>query len=494
MKVAIVFPPFHHRIFSENLKVVDEEFTLSPPIILAYVAAILEESGHEVTLIDAHALKLSKEEVIKKIKIFNLDILAFRVDTYSFQETLEWIEYLKIATGLPVIVGGINMSLYPYETMNHKEIDYGLIGEAIETLPKFLWSLENSKSYDNIPGLCWRESDGKIHINSPSLKLVDFDSYPFPARHLLPNEKYHSFISQRRNFTVMLTSTGCPYRCSFCAIAALKHYRERGWESVIREIEECYYDYGIREIDFFDATFFINKERCIKLFKEIRRRKLKIEWTCRTRVDVVDEEILREASLSGCRMILWGIESSSQKILGGVNKGIKLTQTTLAIKMAKKFGIKNLGFLMLGNPYESEETIRNTVKFAKGLGLDYVQICRTIAKPGTELYKEVIKEEGYDYWREFVLGRVGEIRLPTPWTEMGHQEVERLLKWAYYSFYFRPRYILQTILNIKSINELVRYVKTAIRMFFHYFYTDVAIARDSKLIKKLAHWRLRRSQ
>lgn len=494
MKIAVVFPPFHHRKFSENLKVIDEEFVLAPPIILAYVTAIMEKSGHEVILIDAHALNLSKEQVLQRIKMFNSDLLAFRLDTYNFQETLEWIRYLKINTGLSTLVGGINMSLYPYETLKHREIDYGMIGEAIESLPQFLEAFENSKSYKHIQGLCWRDTDGRVYANFPSKKLVNFDRYPFPSRHLLPNEIYHSFVSQRKNFTVMLTSTGCPYRCSFCAIAALNHYRERSWKSVIKEIEECYYDYGIREIDFFDATFFINKQKNLKLFQEIRKRGLKINWTCRTRVDVVDKEILKEASRAGCRMIFWGIESNSQEVLDGINKGIKQNQTISAIKTSKKFGISNLGFLMVGNPGESEETVKNTVKFAKDLELDYVQICRTIAKPGTELHKKLIKETGYDYWKEFVSCKVDEMRIPAPWVKMTQEKVEILLRRAYYSFYFRPKYIIHTILNTKSIRELLRYIKVGIRMITHYFYTDVSIAKSSKLIKRIAHWELKPSR
>ena len=490
MKIAFVFPPFRHRKFSENLKVVDEEFILAPPIILAYVAAIAEKSGHKVILIDAHALRLSKEEVVRKIKAFGADLLAFRVETYNFQETLQWIWYLKKRTNLPVLVGGINMSLYPRETMEHWAIDYGLIGEVVKTLPQFLQALENSKPFSPIPGACWKEKNGKIHLNPPPKKLVDFDLYPFPARHLLPNHLYHSFVSQRKNFTVMLTSTGCPYRCRFCAIAALKHYRERSWQSVIKELEECYYDFGIREIDFFDATFFINKKRCLKLFEEIRKRKLNIVWTCRTRVDVVDEEILREAARAGCRMIFWGIESASQAVLYRIHKDIKISQTERAIGWAKKFGIRSLGFLMIGNPKDTPARVKRTVEFAKNLGLDYVQICRTIAKPGTELHRELVKKTGRDYWRDFVSFKAGEERLPTPWTNLSQKEVEDLVKWAYYSFYFRPGYLLRIALKARSFSELLRYIKVGIRMLFHYFYTDVEPARRWRFVQKIAHWRL----
>jgi radical SAM superfamily enzyme YgiQ (UPF0313 family) len=471
MRIALIFPPFQHRKFSENLKVVDEEFILAPPIILAYIAAILKQAGHEVCLIDANILKLSKEETLRRIENFKPDILGFRIDTYNFQETLDWIKYLKEKTKLPVITGGINITNYPLESLSHQEIDYGVIGEAIESLPKFLRVLENDGDFSAVEGLVWRK-DGEIKINPPKTNLVDFDIYPFPARHLLPNEKYHSFISQRKNFSIMLTSTGCPFKCKFCAIAHLP-YRERSPRNVVDEIEQCYYDFGIREIDIFDGTFFINKKRTIEICQEIRRRGIKIEWTCRSRADVLNEEVLKEASRAGCREINLGIESVVPEILEGINKQIKVEQVKNAVKLCNKYGIRVLGFFMFGNPGETEESLKKTIDFMLSLNIDFVQICRTIAKPKTDLDDSLIKGTGRDYWREFVSGKAGEERLPTPWTGLSQRQIEKCLKLAYYQFFFRPKYIWRRIIQLKSFSEFWRYISVALRMLWHYFYWDV---------------------
>ncbi|GEM_PF-606457 len=473
MRVALIHAPFHHRKFSENLKVVDEEFTLSPPIVLAYVASILEKAGHEVILVDAHVLNLSKEETLKKIEKYNPDILGFRLDTYSFQETLEWIRFFKVKTGKPILGGGINFSIYPRETMSHREIDYGLIGEAIETLPVFLNYFPDTGRYPFVPGLCWRDKDGKTIINPVSGRRVSFDDYPFPARHLLPNYLYHSFVSQRKNFTIMLASTGCPYRCKFCAIAALKHWRQRSAEKVIREIEQCYYDYGIREIDFFDATFFADRRWSLEFCERLSRLKLDIVWTARSRVDVVDEEVLMKASKAGCRMIFWGIESVSPEVLNNIKKDIHPEQTVKAVKMAKRFGIRNLGFLMVGNPGDDEKSVKKTVDFAKHLDLDYVQICRTVPKPATELHKELVRKSGRDYWRDFVLLKSPGRRIPALPAGMSQSEVEKCLKKAYFNFYFRPSYILRIISRVRSLAELFRYSVVGLKMLLNYFVSDV---------------------
>ena len=466
MRIALVFPPYSHKIFSENLSVVDSEFCLGPPIILAYVAAILEKHGHTVILLDARALKLSKEEALQKLKIFKPDIIGFRAEAYYFYDALDWISYLKANLGLPVISGGPNLSLYPKETMSHSEIDYGFTSEVIETLPKFINALENNGNISGIAGLVYK-NNGDIIVNPAPLKYADFDSYPFPARHLLPNDKYYSFLSQRKNFTIMVTSSGCPFHCSFCAIHPNTQYRERSSKNVVDEIEVCYKEFNIREIDFFDASIFVNKPRLLRVFSEIKRRGIKMEWSCRSRVDIVSKELLREAAQTGCRQIYYGIESADASILRAVNKQVGIEQMRMAIKWSKDFGIRTMGFFMVGNPEETKESVWRSIEFAKELGLDFVQVCRTIAKPNTELDKFMIKKTHQDYWREHIRGKRIQMRLPTPWISLAERDLESLTRRFYLSFYMRLGIILIRLFQLKSISELLRYVRVAIKMLFY---------------------------
>lgn len=464
MRIALIFPSYNHKIFSENLRAVDEEFCHPPPIILGYVASILKKAGHEVILIDTRILGLSKEKTLGILRNFKPHFLAFRLETYHFHDTLDWIRFLKSKLNIPVIAGGINLTLYPKESLSYPEIDYGIIGDAIETLPRLLRNLENGEDFRNIEGLAYRE-DGKVKINSPSEKILNFDNYPFPARNLLPNEKYYSFISKRKNFTIMVTSRGCPYKCNFCAISKIP-YQERSPQNVVDEIEECYRQYNVREIDFFDAALFLNKKRFLEISNEIRKRKIKIEWSCRTRVDLVDDEILKEAQSVGCRQILLGVESANEQILKNIKKGISVEQTRWAIKLCKKYGIWTMGFFMIGNPGESRQSIEETIRFAKGLKLDFAQFCRTIAKPHTDLDQMLKEKTGKDYWREYVLGRTDKKRIPTPWTDLSEKETESYTKRAYYSFYFRPLYILKTVFRVRSIQELLKYIWVGLKMLF----------------------------
>jgi radical SAM superfamily enzyme YgiQ (UPF0313 family) len=331
-------------------------------------------------------------------------------------------------------------------------------------------ALESKSSPKGIQGLVYREN-GTVVCNPPPENIIAFNDYPFPARHLLPNELYYSFTSQLKNFTIMITSTGCPFKCSFCAIARLA-YRERTPVNVVDEIEECYRKFNVREIDFFDATFFINKKRSIAICEEILKRQIKIEWSCRSRTDVVDDDILRMASRAGCRKIYYGIESISDQVLKNINKKIDIEQIIDAINLTHKYGINALGFFMVGNPSDNRDSILSSIKFAKKLKLDFIQVCRTIAKPNTELNDYLIKTRGVDYWREYILGKRPEGRLPTPWSELSEDTIEQYVRKFYKDFYFRPSYIIKRLCRIKSATELLRYIKAFLKWFI-FNYSDV---------------------
>ncbi len=459
MKIALIHCPFGHKAFSENLKVVDEEFCLAPPLVLAYVASILEKAGHQVILVDANVLKLTKERVLKILKDFSPQLIGFRADSYWFHRVVEWAGFLKESLSVPVVVGGINIALYPEESVSYPCFDYGITGEANTSLPALAAALEKGGSLCAIDGLVYKEN-GRVVVNPAAKEPLRFDDYPFPARHLLPNHLYYSFTSQRKNFTIMVTSTGCPFNCTFCAIARLP-YRERSPENVVDEIEECYRRYGVREIDFFDATFFINKERFLKICDRMRTRGISLEWSCRSRVDMVDTEMLREAYRAGCRKIYYGIESSSPQILGKINKRIDCAQIRRALDLTHQCGIKALGFFMVGCPGETKESILASIAFAKTLKLDFIQVCRAIAKPSTGLHAYLTDEDHIDYWREYILGKREEAPLPAPWSVLSENEVQGYVKKFYGDFYFRPSYILKRISGIRSAGELFRYGKVA---------------------------------
>lgn len=463
MRVALIFSPFKYKVCEENVRVSQKYFGVFPPLSLAWVAAIAEKAGHEVIIIDARTLKLSKEQVLEVLKQFKPDIMGFMMTTYMFPETLEWIRYLKAKLKTPVIVGGYNLRIYPVESISHAEIDFGVIEHAYYTLPALLKELEGARNFCEVPGLAYKDkNDIKV---TPHPEKIDFNLFPNPARHLLPNELYAEFPAQRKNFTLMVTSLGCPHRCSFCEAGGTA-YSPRSALTVVNEMEECYRKFNIREIDIFDYDFIVIRERVLAIAKEIQKRKIDVTWACRARIDLIDETLLREMKNAGCRRIYYGIESGIQEILDRVNKGVTLNQIREVIKLTKYFNIQSLGFFLIGAPGETEATVRQTLHFAKELDLDYVKFSKLLAKPGTLMWKDLVKDTGVDYWKEWILGKTKDMPLPRPWTKLNNRQVDRLAKWAYISYHSRPSFLLKSLLKVKSWKELKRKILAYLDMLF----------------------------
>ncbi len=451
MKLALVFNPFKYKVHEENLRIVQKYFGLFPPLSLAWVAAIARRAGHEVILIDARTLNLSKADVLNRLKSFGPDIMGFMMTTYMFPDTLEWIRYLKKGLDIPVLIGGYNLRVYPEASLSHSEIDYGVVEHALHTVPALLAALEEKGNLAEVPGLVYKEDDQIIQTPG---KPVNFDEFPNPARDLLPNELYAEFPTERKNFTVMVTSLGCPYGCIFCE-AGRTPYNPRNPKTVVDEMQECAEQYGVREIDIFDYSFTADKKRTIEICREMQNRKLGLLWACRSRIDI-DEELLEEMKKAGCGRIYYGIESGSQKILDKINKGITLQQVKKTIKNTRKRGIKALGFFLVGAPGETRQTVKRTVKFAKTQDLEYVQFSKCLAKPLTPLWEQMVRDTGRDYWKDWICGNEGDRPLPRPWTKLTNEEIDRLTRWAYVQYHSRFFFLLKATLQVKSFSEFKR--------------------------------------
>ncbi|OGS19696.1 MAG: hypothetical protein A2219_00880 [Elusimicrobia bacterium RIFOXYA2_FULL_50_26] len=470
MKVALVFNPFSYKVHEENLRIVQRYFGLFPPLSLAWVAAMIRKAGHDVTIIDARTLRLTMPEVAGRLKKYRPDVIGAMATTYMFPDTLAWISYLRReleAAGCPVktLLGGYNMRVYPRESLSHHEIDFGCLEHAYYTVPALLGALERgANNFESVPGLAWKRA-GEIVIN-PHPQVVSFDDFPNPARDLLPNELYAEFPTRRKNFTVMVTSLGCPYRCNFCE-AGGEAYNARSPRTVVGEMKECVEKYGIREIDFFDYEFTASKKRVTELCSLIRENGLDVDWACRSRVDTVDSEMLGAMQAAGCRRVYWGIEHGSQAVLNRLNKGITREQIVETIRMSRRAGMQNLGFFLVGVPGETRETVKETLSFARELDLDYVQFSKLLAKPLTPLWKDMVKSAGRDYWAGWVSGAEKDRELPRPWlTSLKNGEVDRLARWAYVSYYSRPGFLLRHTFQCSSVAEFLRKFFAYIEMVF----------------------------
>ena len=167
----------------------------------------------------------------------------------------------------------------------------------------------------------------------------------------------------------MITSRGCPFRCLFCSVRG--EMRLRSPENVLDEMEEATKNHGIQEIDIYDATFTADRARTMEICEGILKRRLDLLWSVRTRIDLVDEELLQIMGRAGCWIALYGIESADPGILKTLKKDIDLNRVREVVEATKRAGMSAFAFFILGSPGETVDTIKKTIHFAKGLNLDY---------------------------------------------------------------------------------------------------------------------------
>ncbi|MBN2482681.1 MAG: B12-binding domain-containing radical SAM protein [Candidatus Omnitrophica bacterium] len=456
MRVSLLYP--HSTISAHNLFEIggyEENMRGYPPLTLAYLAAILKKTGHQVHIIDANILRLSFAEVIKEIRKSDPDILGFTVTTATFHNVRAWIKKIKEIVSLPVIIGGALVSIYPHEVMAHPEIDYALQGSGLSALPEFLTVLGNSGDLNSVSGLCFRKDD-VLYVNPREDQQDSFLKMPHPARELLPNGRYFSSFSQRKNFTAVVTMKGCPFECTYCSRPDPLQIRDI--DDVIEELKECYDRFSVRDVDFYDTVFTLDRQRTIDLCQRIRRNRLSLSWMARTRIHLVDEELLKEMAQSGCRMLMYGIESADPMIQKNLNRpSISIEQMNRKIEMTKKYRIVPFGFFMLGAPGETLHTIRSTLRFAQKSQLDFAQFSKLTIIQATPLYEQYLAKNRFDYWREYIRGNT--IRRDPPYveTELGSEKVTECIKKANLSFYLYPRRMVNIIGGVRNIRQIVHY-------------------------------------
>lgn len=451
MKISLIFTPNELNVNFRDLAFRDDNIGSVPPLSLLTVAALLEKENVAVQLIDMEAEQLSYGEALERLKQFSPDLLGFTLTTTSFRPVLNWITRFKGDTGLAVLVGGDHVRLYPHETMSHPAIDYCIVGEAEIPLPLFVNALRSGKSLDGIKSLGFRRGN-EVVIDRTLQTVLDINEVPFPARHLIKSELYENILGHRKNFTAMISARGCPFSCAFCN-ANHQPYRARSPINFVDEVEYNLRHHGIRSFDIYDSTFTTDNTRVLAICAEMLHRRLDVSFSIRSRVDVVSTQMIDALKSAGCHAIMYGIESSNEGILRGMNKGISLQQIRDTLFYTKSQGIETLGFFMFGFPGETRTTIEETISFACELPLDYAQFTILLPFPETAIY-DYYREHGLgDYWAEYTRYPSRERMIELIGTDITREEASEYISRAYKQFYFRPRIIFGRLKRLKSLRE-----------------------------------------
>lgn len=366
-----------------------------PPLGIMYIAAVAREAGYDVQMMDVDPDEIN---VLDKVRKFAPDLIGLSFLTTEFEKACILSHKLKAALpGVILCCGGVHTTVDTETVLRKFNVDFCVVGEGEETFLEACKRIDKGQSYEDVKGI-WLLKDNRL-IKNPHRELIeDLDSIPFPARDLVdfPNI-YLTFPGVIRGkyirSTNIMAGRGCYFNCSFCSIQKIfgNKYRLRNPPNVLQEVMHLQKNYGLKGIKFQDSSFASNRKWVISFCKEIIQRGIKFVWSCDTRVDIVDMEILRIMKKAGCIQVEYGIESGSPEILKILNKKIFPQNAISAVRMAQDVGIRVGASFMIGNPNEKLSDFEMTFDLAKKLKADYTICFFTMPYPGTRLW-EIAKE------------------------------------------------------------------------------------------------------
>lgn len=371
------------------------------PLGITTISSVLKQNDIDVELKD-YSFHKNFESVKRDLDQINADLIGISMMSSYSNNALKIAEYLKQKNPkTPIVVGGPHPTTFPEKIISNPNIDFVFAGEAEYSFLELVKQLDSKKKdFKKIEGLYFKKNQKIIH-GKPLTFIENLDELPLPDRDNFPNfKKYNKFIPffpSGYPMTNIISSRGCPGRCTFCQPTLSKLFgkitRGRSPKSIVDEMEMLNKKYGIKYIFFSDSLFTYKKNRTIEFCKELIKRRLNIGWTCQSRVTTVDEESLRWMKRANCWIIEFGVESGSQKILDLANKDIKIEQIERAFRLCRKVGIATGVNFMIGFPEETKQDLRESLRLMKRIKPDQINIYITSPIPGTEMFEKA-KEKG----------------------------------------------------------------------------------------------------
>lgn len=427
---------------------------LFPPITLMYLSSSLRQRGFEVRLVDAVAQGIPWEECLEDVRQGAADLLVLNTAFPSIRSDLEFARQAKeLLPGMIAVAVGVFPTLLARECLQaFPWLDHAAVGEPERAVLALAERLASGESGAGLPSLAWRE-EGQIRVSEERALVEDLDSLPFPDRDSIPSDLFR-FPLTGDPLTMISLSRGCPHSCIYC-LAPLyygRRERRRSAGSALAEIRECVRRHGIRHFIFWGEMVSSRRSVLVELCEALVREGLDICWMGAARADQLDDELLALMRRSGCYMLTLGLESSSQAILDGVRKGLKVEDGIRAARAIRRAGIKVMGHFVVGLPGETEETARASRIFARR-HCDYAQFYCAVPYPGTEL-AERGRAQGWlreADWTEYDFPRA---LLDLPGFSAERAEVLR--RRAFVEFYFRPEVVWANLRRMKPREVLKR--------------------------------------
>ena len=429
-----------------------------PCVGIAYVATFLSRAGHDVRVYDDFALRGGDEAVMKAIARFKPQVFGASVLTPVANHVKGLLRRIRSQyPDIRILVGNIHADLFPEEFLDGLA-DAVVHGEGEQASVEVCAAWEKGETGEGIAGVTVPKGDALVRGPERPLE-TDLDKYPFPDWGLLPYTRYSLLPlgTVAKPIVAVAASRGCPYRCTYCALENQgKIYRKRSMSNVVDEIERDHRVFGVKQIGFMDPIFPMGRKHAIAFSEEMIRRGMheKIVWLSELRTDSVDREALVWLKKSGCRRLVFGIESGVDSLLAAVGKKNTVSISRETIRNCRELGITTVGLFMIGMPGETPEMTRATIDYACSLELDFAKFAITVPFPGSEIYEQMSTDgrlnrrdwENYTTFNPDVenIVIVSEVQSPA--------QLLTSLREATFRFYMRPRLIARHLFHIRSID------------------------------------------
>ena len=463
MRLLLIHPSVRHSIETGVPKAVEAENTSYPPLALMALGTWLRQhSDHQVSILDAQLDDLDQDALTRRIAETRPDVVGITTFTIQLVDVVNTIRAARAARVQHVVLGGPHCNDFPAEARGLPGVSAVVRGEGQRPLLALLDAWQAGEEPQGIPGVLVHPSDP---LPDHVVLSDNLDDYPIPDRTLCDYRRYSGLLGSGGLFTTVVTSRGCPHRCTFCNTPRLAfHSASPG--RICDELEACI-ALDIRDIYFVDDTFNVTNQRVHAICDEILRRGLELSWTVRMRVNGVDRPLIEKMMRAGCGRFQFGVEQGTDEGLRRLRKGVTTAEVERTFRMCRELGASTVAYFMIGTPTERTRLdVLRTIRYAMRLDPDFVMINILTPFPGTRLFDEGVEAGVLELepWLDFMRDPRSDFQAPV-WDEyFTAEQLRGMLVQAWRSFYWRPRFVARQVRQLRSPQEVLRKAKAGLRL------------------------------